>query len=82
MYLKKELQRLEGGVAKTCCWFCAQPLAYAFQALAHAGDHIVATKNIYGGTYNLLAHTLPDYGIEATFVDPFDYDAIEAKNQT
>ena len=48
------------------------------QALAHAGDHIVAAKNIYGGTYNLLAHTLPDYGIEATFVDPFDYDAIEA----
>ena len=45
---------------------------------AHAGDHIVAAKNIYGGTYNLLAHTLPDYGIEATFVDPFDYDAIEA----
>jgi O-acetylhomoserine (thiol)-lyase len=42
------------------------------------GDHIVAAKNIYGGTYNLLAHTLPDYGIEATFVDPFDYDAIEA----
>ena len=37
-----------------------------------------AAKNIYGGTYNLLAHTLPDYGIEATFVDPFDYDAIEA----
>ena len=56
----------------------AAALAYAFQALAHAGDHIVAAKNIYGGTYNLLAHTLPDYGIEATFVDPFDYDAIEA----
>ena len=56
----------------------AAALTYAFQAVAHAGDHIVAAKNIYGGTYNLLAHTLPDYGIEATFVDPFDYDGIKA----
>ena len=55
----------------------AAALTYAFQAVAHAGDHIVAAKNIYGGTYNLLAHTLPDYGIEATFVDPFDYDGIK-----
>jgi len=56
----------------------AAALAYTFQAIAHAGDHIVAAKNIYGGTYNLLAHTLPDYGITATFVDPFDYDGIKA----
>ena len=69
---------LEGGVAALAVGSGAAALAYAFQALAHAGDHIVAAKNIYGGTYNLLAHTLPDYGIEATFVDPFDYDAIEA----
>ena len=53
-------------------------MTYAFQAVAHKGDHIVAAKNIYGGTYNLLAHTLPDYGIETTFVDPFDYEGIEA----
>ena len=64
---EKRIAAHEGGVAA---------LAYAFQALAHAGDHIVAAKNIYGGTYNLLAHTFPDYGIEATFVDPFDYSAI------
>ena len=48
-----------------------------FQNLAHAGDHIVAAKNIYGGTYNLLAHTLPEYGVTATFVDPFNYEEVE-----
>ena len=52
-----------------------------FRQLHIQGDHIVAAKNIYGGTYNLLAHTLPDFGIETTFVDPFDYDAIEAAIQ-
>lgn len=69
---------LEGGVAAIAVGSGAAALTYAFQTVAHAGDHIVAAKNIYGGTYNLLAHTLPDYGIEATFVDPFDYDGIEA----
>ena len=75
---EKRIAALEGGVAALAVGSGAAALAYAFQALAHAGDHIVAAKNIYGGTYNLLAHTLPDYGIETTFVDPFDYDAIEA----
>ena len=75
---EQRIAALEGGVAALAVGSGAAALAYAFQALAHAGDHIVAAKNIYGGTYNLLAHTLPDYGIEATFVDPFDYDAIEA----
>ena len=75
---EKRIAALEGGVAALAVGSGAAALAYAFQALAHAGDHIVAAKNIYGGTYNLLAHTFPDYGIEATFVDPFDYDAIEA----
>jgi O-acetylhomoserine (thiol)-lyase len=75
---EKRIAALEGGVAALAVGSGAAALAYAFQALAHAGDHIVAAKNIYGGTYNLLAHTLPDYGIKATFVDPFDYDAIEA----
>lgn len=75
---EKRIAALEGGVAALAVGSGAAALAYAFQALAHAGDHIVAAKNIYGGTYNLLAHTLSDYGIEATFVDPFDYDAIEA----
>ena len=75
---EKRIAALEGGVAALAVGSGAAALAYAFQALAHAGDHIVAAKNIYGGTYNLLEHTLPDSGIEATFVDPFDYDAIEA----
>ena len=69
---------LEGGVAALAVGSGAAALAYTYQAVAHAGDHIVAAKNIYGGTYNLLAHTLPDYGITATFVDPFDYEGIKA----
>ncbi len=69
---------LEGGVAALGVSSGAAALTYVFQSVAHAGDHIVAAKNIYGGTYNLLAHTLPGYGIETTFVDPFDYAAIEA----
>ena len=69
---------LEGGVAALGVSSGAAALTYVFQSVAHAGDHIVAAKNIYGGTYNLLAHTLPGYGIETTFVDPFDYTAIEA----
>ena len=75
---ERRIAALEGGVAALAVGSGAAALTYAFQAVAHAGDHIVAAKNIYGGTYNLLAHTFPDYGIEATFVDPFDYDAIEA----
>lgn len=52
-------------------------IAYTLQNLAHAGEHIVAANNIYGGTYNLLAHTFPEYGITTTFVDPFNYDEVE-----
>lgn len=72
---------LEGGVAALAVGSGAAALAYTYQTVAHAGDHIVAAKNIYGGTYNLLAHTLPDYGITATFVDPFDYERIKAAIQ-
>ena len=72
---------LEGGAAALAVGSGAAALAYTYQAVAHAGDHIVAAKNIYGGTYNLLAHTLPDYGITATFVDPFDYEGIKAAIQ-
>ena len=75
---EQRIAALEGGVAALAVGSGAAAVAYTFQNLAHAGDHIVAAKNIYGGTYNLLAHTLPDYGISTTFVDPFDYDAIEA----
>lgn len=75
---ESRIAALEGGAAAIAVSSGAAALTYALQTVAHAGDHIVAAKNIYGGTYNLLAHTLPDYGIESTFVDPFDYDAIEA----
>ena len=59
----------------------AAAISYTFQNLAHPGDHIVAAKNIYGGTYNLFAHTLPEYGIKTTFVDPFNYEEVEAAIQ-
>ena len=61
---------LEGGVAGLAVASGAAAITYAIENVALSGDHIVAAKNIYGGTYNLLAHTLVDYGIETTFVDP------------
>lgn len=74
---EERIAALEGGVAALAVSSGAAALTYAIQAVAHAGNHIVAAKNIYGGTYNLLKHTLPGYGIETTFVDPFNYDEIE-----
>ncbi len=74
---EQRIAALEGGVAALAVASGAAAITYTFQNLAQAGDHIVAAKNIYGGTYNLLAHTLPEYGIRATFVDPFDYEEIE-----
>lgn len=68
--LEKRVAALEGGVAALALASGAAALAYTFQNLACAGEHIVASKTIYGGTYNLLAHTLPEYGIETAFVDP------------
>ncbi len=61
---------LEGGVAGLATASGAAAIAYAIQNIARNGDHIVASETIYGGTYNLLAHTLPQYGITTTFVDP------------
>ncbi len=75
---ESRIAALEGGVAALAVGSGAAAITYAIQTVAHAGDHIVAAKNIYGGTYNLLAHTLPDYGIEATFVSPFDFNEIKA----
>ncbi|MBO5284054.1 MAG: O-acetylhomoserine aminocarboxypropyltransferase/cysteine synthase [Lachnospiraceae bacterium] len=75
---EKRMAALEGGVAALAVGSGAAAIAYTFENLAHAGDHIVAAKNIYGGTYNLLAHTLADYGISTTFVDPFNYEEVEA----
>lgn len=74
---EKRIAALEGGVAALAVASGAAAISYTIQNLAHAGDHIVAAKNIYGGTYNLLAHTLPEYGITADFVDPFNYDEVE-----
>lgn len=78
---EKRIAALEGGVAALAVASGAAAIAYTFQNLAHAGDHIVAAENIYGGTYNLFAHTLPEYGITTTFVNPFDYAAVEAAIQ-
>lgn len=78
---EQRIVALEGGVAALAVASGAAAIAYTFQNLAHAGDHIVAAKNIYGGTYNLLAHTLPEYGITTTFVDPFNYEEVEAAIQ-
>ncbi|MDE6764394.1 MAG: O-acetylhomoserine aminocarboxypropyltransferase/cysteine synthase [Oscillospiraceae bacterium] len=67
---ERRIAALEGGVAALAVASGAAAITYTFQNLAGAGDHIVAAKTIYGGTYNLLAHTLPQYGITTTFVDP------------
>ena len=72
---------LEGGVAGLALASGAAAITYTIQALAKAGEHIVAQKTIYGGSVNLLAHTLPLYGIDSTFVDVHDLAAIEAAIQ-
>ncbi|MCI5949293.1 MAG: O-acetylhomoserine aminocarboxypropyltransferase/cysteine synthase family protein [Parolsenella sp.] len=72
---------LEGGVAGLAVASGAAAITYAIQALAKAGDHVVAQKTIYGGSYNLLEHTLPQYGITTTFVDAHNLDEVEAAIQ-
>ena len=74
--LEKRLAALEGGVAVLALASGAAAITYTIQALAQAGEHIVAQKTIYGGSYNLLAHTLPQFGISATFVDAHDLNAV------
>lgn len=76
--LEKRLAALEGGVAALALASGAAAITYTIQALAQAGDHIVAQKTIYGGSYNLLAHTLPQFGVETTFVDAHDLGAVTA----
>ena len=79
---EKRIAALEGGTAALATASGAAAITYVFQALAKAGEHIVASKRIYGGTYNLLAHTLPlTSGITATFVDPEEEGAFEAAIQ-
>lgn len=76
--LERRIASLEGGAAAVALASGAAAVTYAFLALAGAGGHIVSAKNLYGGTYNLLAHTLPEYGIDATFVPPEDPAAFDA----
>jgi O-acetylhomoserine (thiol)-lyase len=78
---EQRIAALEGGVAALAVASGAAAVTYTIENLAQAGDHIVAAKNIYGGTYNLLAHTLPSYGITTTFVDPADFDEIRGAVQ-
>ncbi|WP_297128427.1 O-acetylhomoserine aminocarboxypropyltransferase/cysteine synthase family protein [uncultured Eubacterium sp.] len=74
---EQRLAALEGGVAGLATASGAAAIAYTFQALAQAGDHIVSAKTIYGGTYNYLAHTFPRHGVTTTFVDPDDVQNFE-----
>ena len=75
--LEKRLAALEGGVAALATASGAAAISYTIQALAQAGDHIVAQKTIYGGSYNLLAHTLPQFGVSTTVVNSHDLTEVE-----
>ena len=76
--LEKRIAALEGGVAALALASGAAAITYTIQALAQAGDHIVAQKTIYGGSFNLLAHTLPQFGVTTTFVNA--HDLVEVEN--
>ena len=78
---EKRMAALEGGAAALGVASGAAAITYTFQNLAQAGDHIVASKYIYGGSYNLLEHTLPTQGIATTFIDPDEEGAWEAAIQ-
>lgn len=78
---EERVAKLEGGVGGLAVASGAAAVTYAITNLAYVGDHVVATQTIYGGTYNLLKHTLSKYGISTTFVAPDDYDALEAAIQ-
>ena len=79
--LEKRIAALEGGVAALDLASGASAITYTVEALAQAGDHIVAQRTIYGGTYNLLAHTLPQYGITTTFADVHNLSELTAAIQ-
>lgn len=74
---EQRIAALEGGIAALATSSGAAAITYAIQNIAHAGDHIVSANTIYGGTYNLFANTLPDFGITTTFVNPDDIDNFE-----
>ena len=79
--LEKRVAALEGGVAALALASGAAAITYTIEALAQNGGHIVSQKTIYGGSYNLLAHTLPNFGITASFVNIHDLDEVEAAIQ-
>lgn len=79
--LEKRIAALEGGVAALALASGAAAITYTIQALAQAGEHIVAQKTIYGGSYNLLAHTLPQFGVSTTFVDAHNLEELTAAIQ-
>lgn len=79
--LEERLALLEGGVGALATASGSAAIAYSIQNIASAGDHIVSAATIYGGTYNLFAHTLPEFGITTTFVDPDDLDALKGAIQ-
>ena len=78
---EQRIAALEGGVAALAVASGAAAITYTIENLAQNGDHIVSAKNIYGGSFNLLEHTLPQYGITTTFVDVFNLDEVEAAIQ-
>lgn len=74
---EERVAALEGGIAGLAVASGAAAITYAFENITRTGDHIVAAKTIYGGSYNLLAHTLPGYGVTTTFIDPSDLSNFE-----
>ncbi|MBR1700615.1 MAG: O-acetylhomoserine aminocarboxypropyltransferase/cysteine synthase [Lachnospiraceae bacterium] len=78
---EKRIAALEGGVAALAVASGAAAITYTIQALAQAGDHIVSQKTIYGGSYNLLEHTLPQFGVKTTFVDAHNLSEVEGAIQ-
>mgnify|MGYP004639214143 FL=1 len=78
---EKRIAALEGGVAALAVASGAAAITYAIEVIAQAGDHVVAAKNIYGGTYNFLEHTIKQFGVSTTFVDPENFEEIDAAIQ-
>ena len=78
---EQRIAALEGGVAALAVASGAAAITYTFENLAQAGDHIVSAKNIYGGTYNFLAHTFQQFGVKTTFVDVFNLDEVKTAIQ-
>ncbi|NLC45273.1 MAG: O-acetylhomoserine aminocarboxypropyltransferase/cysteine synthase, partial [Clostridiales bacterium] len=75
---EERMAKLEGGVAALAVASGSAAITYSILNIAHNGDHVVAAKNIYGGTYNLLSHTVKEWGIDTTFVDPFNYEEVNS----